>query len=158
MTALLGTDASFLMQNIAETQAALGLKAATVTNSRTFGRELVNELIRETSEPGMVGQAMQGRGIDATQRFIQELTNMTPDKMTAKTQALVNEVTDILTRSGNLEAMQALKILQQAAGGTPVTDRQAYQIARAVTGATGASVYQLGTQSLTSPQRGLLSP
>ena len=154
---LLGDDADFLIQNINEAQQALGLKGAVNRGSQTFGRQAVDELLRDTIEPGVIGQAMQGRGINATQRFVQELTSMTPENMNARSQKLIAEITDVLTRSGNVDAMQSLKLLQAASMGTPVTEKQAYQIARAMASATGLAGHQLGTQSLVSPQRGLLA-
>ncbi len=96
-------------------------------------------------------------GIDATQQVVQALTSITPETMTQQSVQVLNEIADILTRSGNLQAQQALKVIQSAANAQPVTEKQAYQVAAAVNAALAGGAYQQGSQNLTGQLRGLLA-
>lgn len=146
--ALLGPDADFVISSIDQAQRALGVKSAVARNSATAGRQLFTQFLNEATAPGVIGKAAQGEPLQATQRVIQELTNMTPENITAAQQKIVNELTDVLTRSGNLEAMQALHSLERVSAGKPITELQAYQITRAATVALATAGHQRGTQSL----------
>jgi hypothetical protein len=154
---LLGADADAIIAQINAATRALGLKAATARGSQTFGRGAVQGLLDEVNQPNVVQSLAMGRGIDTTQQVIQALTNVTPERMTQQSARVLNEVADILTRSGNLEAKQALEILQAAANAQPVSEKQAYQVARALNAAIGSGAYQQGTQNQAEQLRGLLA-
>lgn len=157
MRTLLGSDADFIIAEIQSAQRALGLAADTARNSRTFGRGAVGGLLDEVNQPNLLQAVAMGQPIEATQKTIQALTNITPDRMTAQGQAVLNEVLDVLTRSGNVQAMQAMRLIRDASSARPVTEKQAYQIAETLTAALASGAYQQGTQSQSERLRGLLA-
>jgi hypothetical protein len=157
MRALLGQDADRLIAQIEAAQKSLGLAAATARNSATFGRGAVRGLLDEVSQPNAVQAFAMGQPVETTQRVVQALTNVTPESITAQGQEVINEVVDVLTRSGSAQAMQALKLIQNATAARPVTEKQAYRIAEAFTAAAAGGGYQQGTQNLTGQLRGLLA-
>jgi len=148
MQTLLGDDAQLLIQNVDEAIRALGLKAATTRGSQTAGRLITERMVQEEIAPGIIAQSFQGQPINAARTIVQEITGFTPDRMTARSEKVLNEIATILTRSGNVEAMQALKALQSASAAQPVTEKTAYQVARAVTAALAAGSHRLGVPAI----------
>lgn len=57
---------------------ALVLKADVATNSRTFGRQAARDAADQASTPGMAGEAMRGRPLNAVQRAVQTFFGTRP--------------------------------------------------------------------------------
>ena len=72
MTRLLGqAEAEKLYGVIDEAYQTVKVRAAMATNSKTFQRGAVDRDVQQLTEPGIVGQAMQGEPINTTKALIQ---------------------------------------------------------------------------------------
>lgn len=158
ITALLGDGAEDVLSSISAAVRALDLRASVARGSQTFGRQAVQELTDTINAPNIAEQFAMGQGLQGSRQIMQALTTVTPESLSGKSQAILNEVADILTRSGQDEAQQALQIIQRAAAAKPVSEKQAYRVIAAVNTALAGSVYQTGTRYPESLPIGLLSP
>jgi hypothetical protein len=148
MRTLLGDDgADDIMRALREAQVALTLRAETAVNSRTMGRGAAEEMFEQVTAPNAFQSLAMMRPVDATRQVAQAITTVSPEGLSASAQKVLNEAADVLTRSGSEEAMTALRIIKRAAEAKPVTERQAYQVARTVTGLLSAGAYQQGTRT-----------
>lgn len=146
---LVGSDAAkSLMARIDEASAALGLRANVATNSRTAGREMTKQFIGDTVQPSPMTQLAQGRPINAVQAIMENLTGSTKRDLGKREANILAEVTDVLTRSGNRDAVNALRIIQTANESQPISEQSAREIAKAFVAATGSTGYLQARQGL----------
>lgn len=149
MRLLLGDqEAGALQSAVNEAAQALGLRASVATNSRTAGRQMTKEFIEDVTEPGMLTRIAQGEPLRAGQAIVQEFTGTTPDAMNARQRAIMGEVTDVLTRSGQPQAQEALRILEMVRNNQPISEEQARMIGQAFTSVAGSALYQQGQRTL----------
>lgn len=85
---------------------SLQLRASVAKNSRTYGRQAVDESIKQMSEPGMVGKLMQGKPLQAGQAATQLATGMTPERAAARQQEVFSGLADLLTRPNAIPLLQ----------------------------------------------------
>lgn len=151
MTRLLGqAEAEKLYGVIDEAFQTVKVRAAMATNSKTFQRGAVDRDVQQLTEPGIVGQAMQGEPINTSKALIQAVTGQTAEFTAAQRQKVYADIARALTQKQGPEAMQALQLIQGAMAGQPLTDAESRYIASVVgqSLATGATVG--------ATQRGLL--
>ena len=144
---LLGDEAETLFRELDEAGQALGLRAATATNSRTAGRQADAEMFETMTEGSGAARALT-RPIATGRDMAEELMGIGP-RVTAERRAqLYGEMADLLTRSGGPEAERALRILQDANLGQPLAEAEARLVAGAVQQVIGSGGY-LGLQQTT---------
>lgn len=94
-------QAKRLFDELERVASSFELRAAVTTNSRTFGRQAINERVRDMAgADGPVRTAMRGEPVSATKRIIQALTGETPARQAAREDQLYLELARLLTRRG----------------------------------------------------------
>lgn len=79
---------------------SFNLRASLTANSRTFGRQAINQRVQDMTAPGAIGTAARGEPVNAGRRIIQALTGQTDDALMARQDAIYAEIADLLTRQG----------------------------------------------------------
>jgi len=125
--------ADALFSEVDRATTSFDLKASVAENSKTYARQATDKRVAQMTEPGAIGQAFQGKPLKATQRIAQALTGQTPEKITARQDAVYSQLADILTRPGGqsqaiFQALQGLGKTDQA------TKLMADRISRALSG------------------------
>lgn len=127
------TKADALFAEIDRAAKSFDLRAAVTDNSKTFARQATDRQISQMTEPGFVGQLLQGKPLKASQRIAQALTGQTPEAIAARQSGIYSQLADVLTRPAGqaqpiLNAMQGLGTRDQA------TSLMADRISRALAG------------------------
>jgi len=148
---LLGEDeAQKLYGVIEEAYQTVKVRSAMAANSGTFRRAAQDANVQETIAPGIVGNAMAGEPINTTKALVQAVTGQTAEFTAAQLRAVYADIARALTQKQGPEAMAALKMIEGAMNGQPLTAEQNRFIASMV----GTSLATGGTTAMT--QRGLL--
>jgi hypothetical protein len=100
-----------LFAELAKAQKALELRANVVTNSRTYGRTVADEAVREVADGGAVGALLRGEPLQAGKRTIQNITGRTPAGQRALGDDVLAELANALTLQGD----QAIDMLSSLA-------------------------------------------
>jgi len=131
LRALLGkTDYDRLMPQLDEAISSQNMAASVAGNSRTAIRGAIQGRVDEITEPGVVGRAARGQPVDATQSLVQELLATTPGDDVARKEQIWSEIAEVLSqRRGNRSAQAALKYINDAIAGNPMTEAQARLVA-----------------------------
>jgi len=127
------TKADALFAEIDRAAKSFDLRAAVTENTKTFARQATDARVSQMTEPGFVGQLLQGKPLKAGQRIAQALTGQTPERITANQNAVYSQLAEALTRPAGqaqplFDAMQKLGTTDQA------TQLMAARIARALSG------------------------
>ncbi|WP_192248459.1 hypothetical protein [Mesorhizobium caraganae] len=127
------TKADALFAEIDRAAKSFDLRAAVAENTKTFARQATDRQVSQMTEPGFVGQLLQGKPLKATQRVAQALTGQTPEAIAARQSGVYSQLADVLTRPAGqaqpiLNAMQGLGTRDQA------TSLMADRISRALAG------------------------
>lgn len=134
LEAVIGKDkAEALFSEVDRAAQSFDLKASVAENSKTFARQATATKVSEMTEPGAVGQLLQGKPLKAGQRIAQALTGQTPEKIAAKQDAVYSQLADILTRPGS-QSQQIFQALQGLGKSDQATKLMADRIARALSG------------------------
>lgn len=151
VTMILGqSEADRLFPILDEAGAQLQTRGNVARNTATAARTAGQASVRQASEPGAVGVLAQGRPIDAARRVVQVLTGNTAEARLAKEQGIYKEIAQILTTKRGQEAQDALRIVQRAMEGQPVSSADAARVAKQVTAGLALGGYQIGTKSLST--------
>lgn len=140
-------EADRLFAALDEAGAQLQTRAGVARNSATAARQAGQRTVQQATDPGVVGLLKEGRGLDAARRVVQVLTGNTPEARLAKGQKIYAEIAQILTTKRGQEAQDALRIVQQAMEGQPVSSAEAARVARVITSGLALGAYQAGSQS-----------
>lgn len=101
LTAAIGkAKADKLFDEIDRAAMSFDLRASVADNSKTYARLATDQMVKDTTGPGVIGKAAQGEPINAAKRVVQALTGMTPEKIRGKEDAIYSEVARLLTRGG----------------------------------------------------------
>lgn len=149
MTMLLGkqeTDA--LYAALDQEVTSLELRAAIAMNSKTAGRQGVRDTVQEQIAPGALNMLLQGEPLNANKRIMQILTDTTPEALTLRERGIFDEIAGALVGKRGADAQVAVKLIERAKAGQPMTDAQARLVARALGTATAVGGYQLGQKTL----------
>lgn len=129
---------------------AFELRARTADNSKTFARQSMDEVMKDVTDPGVIGKMLEGSPVQSGRRLLQRLTNMTPEARRAVEEKLSGEIASLLTSKRGPSARTALlqisKSLARDEAGRALAGRLR-KAAGALTVSTGPSV----TQQLSSP-------
>lgn len=121
------------------------VNAAMVTNSKTAMRTSQREMIDDMTQPGIVGTAMRGEPINTTRALVQAVTGQTDEFTAQQRQRIYSDIARALTERKGADAMQALRLMDDAMAGQPLTEAQNRFLAEvigsalSVGGATAAS-------------------
>lgn len=127
------TKADALFSEVDRAASSFDLKASIADNSKTFARQTTAAKVAQMTEPGAIGQALQGKPLKAGQRIAQALTGQTPENITAKQDAVYSQLADVLTRPGS-QAQQIFQALDKLGKTDKATALMAGRIVRALSG------------------------
>lgn len=151
---LLGArDFNRLMPQIDEALMSQGMRASVVQNSKTAVRGNIGGAVDEVTAPGVYGRATRGEPIEGTKALVQFLLNTTPGADAARKEEIWSEIATVLSQKrGNRSAEAALKYVENAISGQPLSESQAKLVASQVT--TGGVLMSgpSARQSLSMPQ------
>jgi hypothetical protein len=143
---VLGQDADALSNSIDQAAAALDLRARVADNSKTFARQTIGRRVDEQMEPGVVGTALQGRPVDATQEIVQAITGRTDEALRGEKEAAWEAIAKALTKQGNIASDRFVTELARALEKRGLSAEEARALGRN-TGLTGGVLtYQAGAQ------------
>lgn len=125
----------------------LQTRSAVARGSQTAYRRAGQEAITEELTPGMAGEVARGRPINAGQRFLQIVNDVTPQADSRMRARVLEEVARGLTQKRGKAADAALAIIDQAMKGQPITEAQSNLIARSVGGYGPLAGYLTGMQA-----------
>ncbi len=125
--------ADALFSEIDQAAKSFDLRAAVADNSKTYARQATDRQVSQMTQPGFLGQLLQGKPLKASQRIAQALTGQTPEAIAARQSDVYSQLADVLTRPANqaqpiLDAMKGLGTRDQA------TKLMADRISRAIAG------------------------
>lgn len=130
----LGPEADDLIRQIDEAMIGMETRAAVSLNSATNRRGNVQETVRNITEPNAAGQLAMGEPINTTKALIQAVTGQTSEYSVARRQQIYTDIVRALTEKGGDDAVLALRVIDQAMQGQPLTDAQTEQLARLIAG------------------------
>lgn len=141
LKALLGsTDFERLMPQLDKAIASQNMVASVAQNSKTAIRQSLQGEVSDLTSPGVAGRVARGQPIDATASLVQELMNTTPGADAARQEKIWADVARVLSeRRGNRTAETALRYIEDAIAGSPLTEAQARLVANQVLLGTGVS-------------------
>lgn len=116
-----------------EALSSQAMKADVSRNSATAIRQSIKGTVDEITTPGLIGRLARGEPIEATKRLTQELLNTTSGADAARKEKIWSEIAQVLSeRRGNKSAEAALRYVEKALAGQPLTQAEAALIARQV--------------------------
>jgi hypothetical protein len=103
-------------------------------NSKTAGRQSIDRTVSEITEPGIIGEALQGEAINTTKAMIQAVTGQTGEYTAARRQQIYNDIARALTEKRGENALTALRVLDAAMKGQELTEAQTDSLAKMLAG------------------------
>lgn len=125
------------------------VNAAVATNSKTAMRTAQREMVDDMTAPGVFGQAMRGEPINTSRALIQAVTGQTDEFTAQQKQRIYADIARALTEKKGPEAVQAMRLLQDAMNGQPLTEAQNRFLAEVI----GASATVGGASAASDLQR-----
>lgn len=134
VTLLGGQKARAVIDEIDQASIALNLKAATISNSRTFGREITKEAIDSmgTTSSGVYAKLKSGSPMQAGSEFIKAATGMTDEAIALRQQGLYADIASALVDIKGPKAEKALKLMRNIDVQEPITKARAEAIEKAL--------------------------
>lgn len=149
LTVALGANrANPLFAQLDKAQAAINLKVATVTNSKTFARTEAARAIEGRSRDGVWNKVKEGRPLDAPRTAWQKMTGADPASRMADEEAIYADIAKVLTGPRGQDAQRALQRLEAAYKAGTLNKATAHKVGKLLVGATDLSAYQFSTQEL----------
>jgi hypothetical protein len=153
LTLILGNQAPKVFEALDRAAKQLYLRGVVARGSQTAGRIATKEGIAASLNSSPTESILRGEPVNASKRVIQYLTNRTPEANIARERAVYDEIANALTAIKGPQADAALKLIEKAANGQPLTDAQARMVARIATTGLGLSLQSAG--QATAKQSGL---
>lgn len=150
--ALMGPeDAELLFAQLDEAAEALNLRAAVHRNSRTYGREAVEETMKQEAQPGFIGSFIErgesGGLQEGVKNVIRNSLGNTED-VASRLDEISGQISELLTGPRGPEATRVAQLLIEAGVNQREAIRIAQRLAYPVTGAAvGATVGGAATQT-----------
>lgn len=129
---MLGAEADALLKQIDEAAQSASVRAALAVNSKTAQRQAIREGVEEVTQPGLVGSAMRGEPLLTSQKLIQAVSGQTDEFTEAQKQRIYEEISRALTERKGRSAQEALRLIDSAMQGQPLTDAQNQFLAQQV--------------------------
>jgi len=115
---VIGADkASRLFAELDRASAALELRAGVATNSRTYARQSMDEMIANTGQGSPVEAIREGRPINAVQRITQIMLRGTPEARAARSDKTYADIARALTGPRGDDARRVLEGLSNIEAG-----------------------------------------
>lgn len=121
--------AAKLFDDVDRISTSFDLRASVAENSKTYARQSVDQRVKNMSAPGPIGKVAQGEPVNAVKRLVQVLTGQTPQKISAREDAVYSELADLLTRPSD-QAIPAYKAMTDLGSQTLANRVRAQEIAR----------------------------
>lgn len=136
---LLGKEADTLLAEIDKAAQSSIVRASMAANSRTAVRTAVQQSVKDITEPGAVGQLLQGEPIGTSKAIIQAITGQTKEYTAQQQQLIFEQVARALTEKKGASAQAALNYIEKAMKGQPLTEAQNQFLAQQIAGAMFAA-------------------
>ena len=128
--AVIGPDnAAKLFRELEKANAALSLRAAVATNSKTATRQALQKQISEITEPGALQTLAQGEPLAATRQVIQAVSGATGEYTAAQKGEIMKEIARAMTSARGEEAKRQLTVIYNAVKENRATNEQMQQAA-----------------------------
>lgn len=125
----------------------LRTRSAVARGSQTAYRRAGQEAITEELAPGAMGEAVRGKPVNAGQRLLQIVNDVTPQSDARRRAQVLEEIARGLTQRKGKSAEAALSIIDKAMQGQPITEAQSNLIARSLGGYAPLAGYLTGMQA-----------
>jgi hypothetical protein len=132
---VLGTArANRLLQELDRAAAALQLRAAIATNSKTAIRQSIQDQVAEEAAPGLARQVAgrSGNVFEAAGDLTASVAGTDARSISAREKAVFDEIASALVNMRGQDAQRALGAVQRAMDGQPLKDAEAALIGRLV--------------------------
>ena len=129
---VMGDEADELLKQIDEVAQTAIVRAGFNQNSKTAIRQAIQGDVDTIIEPGPATSLLQGKPFEAAQKIVSEITGFTDEMSINRKNAIYEEIAEVLTRQGTDQAIDALKILEQARLGQRPTAEQNRALANAI--------------------------
>lgn len=130
--AMLGAEADALLKQVDEAAQSASVRAAMAVNSRTTQRTAIRESVEDVTQPGVVGSALAGEPLRTPQKLIQAVSGQTDEFTEMQKQRIYEEISRALTERKGRSAQEALRLINNAMQGQPLTDAQNQFLAQQV--------------------------
>ena len=140
---LLGPNADELLRELDKAGQSVEFRASQALNSKTAQREATREAVEMQTQPGMLGRLMAGEPANAGKELVQVLTGHTRKYTAEQQRQIYDDIASALTEKRGSSARAALKYIEKAMQGQPMTDAQA----RFVSSVAGASMSGAATST-----------
>lgn len=110
-----------LFEQIDQASRALELRAGVATNSRTFGRQAMDEIIDSHFDQGVVNQLLRAEPVNAVRSVVQNVTGRTPQGVTRMKDDVYREIVQALVGPRGGAAAQMLTDIANRAAIRPGT-------------------------------------
>lgn len=148
MTLAIGEDrVKPILKQLDETEIALGLKAATANNSKTFARQAVDEGVKRRAEDSAFKQLKQGQPWAATKVMLKKITGEDAASQLAQNDAIYEDIAKLLTGPRGPDAQLALQRLEKAYQTGQMNAQSARRIGEWIVGGADVTGYQFSTQA-----------
>jgi len=128
--AVIGTEnAAKLFRELEKANAALSLRAAVATNSKTATRQALQKQIGEITEPGALQTLAQGEPLSAAKQVIQAVSGATGEYTAAQKGEIMKEIARAMTSARGEEAKRQLRVIYNAVKENRATQDQMNQAA-----------------------------
>ena len=128
--AVIGTEnAAKLFRELEKANAALSLRAAVATNSKTATRQALQKQIGEITEPGALQTLAQGEPLSAAKQVIQAVSGATGEYTAAQKGEIMKEIARAMTSARGEEAKRQLRVIYNAVKENRATQEQMNQAA-----------------------------
>lgn len=142
---LMGPEADAILREIDKAAQSASVQAALTQNSKTFARQAADRTIGEMTAPGPVGRLAEGELVGTTKELVKIATGRTGEFTAVQRQRIYNDIAKALTEKRGASAQVALRKLDQAISGQPMTDMQSEELAKSI----AAALYGVGTPAAT---------
>lgn len=129
---VMGDEAEALLKQIDEVAQTATVRSQFNVNSKTAIRQNIQEDVEAMIAPGPATALLQGKPLAAMQKIVSEITGFTDEMSVNRKNAIYEEIAEILTRQGTDQAIDALRILEQARIGRRPTAEQNRALANAL--------------------------
>lgn len=121
-----------LTEELDRASTAFELRAAINANSKTAIRQSIQGSIDDQTAPGTLETLGQGRPAEAGKRFVQLFTGATEEAQELRRLGIYEEIAAALTQTRGPQAERALRTVQRAMAGRPVSEREAEFVGRTI--------------------------
>lgn len=139
-------QAQTLFRQLERASAALELRAGVAQNSKTFARQNIKEMVKQTTEGGIGNSLRSGRVANTGKELIAAALGRSPAARQQIVDSQYEEIARFLTQPRGPDAMRSLNTLSQIGQRLPINEQIARALANQATAAVALPAYQTGTR------------